>query len=784
MSSYSNGAVISCGDKTSVALLASHIGSCYKLSKICDLVIVTGDDKAVFCHKLVLCSLSRTLLDICVGEESGNETTCVYLPDFSYEAVKALVDKIYESMGKQLVEIARTELTAILGVEDVPLTSYFKTEGVPDRYSVKIECDPDKVIIENEKVTESHGTEDKEEGSDHHEEIPTKRRRGRPSAKRQCYKETCDDDKDDDDYELEESMQDIFQAAKNEMGYDGEECDTGEEWQPEFEDINEGEVFKSGEKDEEKRLKEEIKNDELPLKSKRGVNRKWQPKEYKHDQYARYGQDRTAERNANRKRERIRSISPDEEKPKRPRRARAKKTQHQGSESEKDSNDDGDYIPDLKKEQDSSDEEQPANDYSSHQGKAIKNGIRVIVSECKPIQIDVRSAGGDFHIIPAESAHKIRPNGSKANRSKIDFTYKQYMVKPSFAAIVGVARAGDSEDLIGKPLAWSYPSGEEEMNSQYNAVTNAYRQVYGFSEEDVHCNKTFIIAHFGSYKDVPNEYRDPKRAIGKEFYSRYKRMYKQDPAALHCELEQRKEDHPAYERKEKLPTLTLHGTRCQLKFDSSLDTKDFEGIMLVAWHVNKIRPSESSYRKAIGKVLNFDCDILQNKFRLHNPIWEQPPKVLDLFMRTLRDVWMNGSTWLPFSQHMFHLFKTVFERACAPRLLSNIIAGNLPERMCTECGKTFTVLSAAENSVYKKHMEKHAIEKSFHLDCGCTNVRKIRSTKARDRHMKLYHSDGRFVKCRKCVEVVEKDKLEDHMAKNHVDRERFCEVCGKSCPHT
>ena len=212
MSSYRNGAVISCGDKTSVALLASHIGSCYKLSKICDLVIVTGDDKAVFCHKLVLCSLSRTLLDICVGEESGNETTCVYLPDFSYEAVKALVDKIYESMGKQLVEIARTELTAILGVEDVPLTSYFKTEGVPDRYSVKIECDPDKVIIENEKVTESHGTEDKEEGSDHHEEIPTKRRRGRPSAKRQSYKEICDDDKDDDDYELEESMQDIFQA--------------------------------------------------------------------------------------------------------------------------------------------------------------------------------------------------------------------------------------------------------------------------------------------------------------------------------------------------------------------------------------------------------------------------------------------------------------------------------------------------------------------------------------------------------------------------------------------
>ena len=784
MSSYENGAVIACGDKTSVALLASHIGSCYKLSKICDLVIVTGDDKAVFCHKLVLCSLSRTLLDICLGEDAGNETTCIYLPDFSYEAVKSLIDTIYESLGKQLLEIPRTELTSLLGIEDVPLASSFKAEGVPEAYSVKVECDPDEVGQKNEKVVSSTKrriaqrpkTSDNEECLDYHEEKPTERRRGRRSTKRQSYKDICDDN------ELEGSMQDIFEAAKSEMSYASGEFHTDDEWQPEFENINEAEVFTSGDKEDEKKFKEEITHVEEPLKSTPPLNRKWQPKEYKNIMYAAYGQIRKR-RNASKNHESPRSKSPDENQAKKRRRFKAKKTQRQKNESEDDSNDDGEYIPDVKRGE-SSDEEQTANDYTSYQEKSSKTGIRDIVSGCKPIKIDVKSAGSDFHIVSADQARKrLHPNGSKSNRSKIDFTYKQYMLKPSFAAIVGVARAGhpsESKDLVGRPLAWSYPCDEEEMNSQYDAMTNAYQQVFGFSEEDVHCNKTFITAHFGTHKNVPKEYKDPKREIGLELYRRYKKM---DPAALHSELEQRKEKQPAYERKEKLPTLTLQGNRCQLKFDPTLDTKSFEGIMVIAWHINKIRPSESSYRKAIGKVLNFDSDVVQNK-RHYNTMWEQPSKVLELFMRVLRDVWMNGTTWLPLSQHMFSVFKTVFERACAPRLLSNIIVGNLPEHMCTECGKTFTIMSHSESRIYSEHMKKHAIEKSFSLDCGCTNVGKIRSIKARDRHMKMHHSDGKFVKCRKCVDVIEKDKLKDHIAKNHVESERCCEVCGKSCPHT
>ena len=789
MSSYKNGAVIKCGDKKTVALLASHIGLCYKLSRICDLVIVTGDDKAVFCHKLVLCSLSRTLLDICVEEDAGNETTCIYLPDFSFEAVKSLVDTIYDSIGKAFVEVARTELTSVLGIQDVPLASSFGADGVPEAYAVKIE-DHDEVGQKNEKEEESSTkrrnvrrskTSEIEEFLHDHEEKFTERRRGRRSTKRQSYKEICDDD------ELGGNMQDIFEAAKSEMSYADGEYDRNEEWQPEFADINEAEVFNSGDKEDEKKFKdgEESHGEESP-KSTPPLNRKWQPKEYKYELYKIYGRIRQPG-NTKRKRGTPRTTFPDVNKAKKPKPSKAKETNHLKNKIGEDSHDDGDYIPGVKQEPESSDEDdidkQTTNDSTNYQKKDTKTSIRDIVSGCKPININVKSAGGDFHIIPAGYMKRLHGNGSKSNRSKIDFTYKQNMVKPSFAAIVGVRRASDSPDseelLVGRPLAWSYPCDEEEMNSQYDAVTNAYQQVFGFSEEDVHCNKHFIIAHFGTYANVPHEYKDPKREIGIGLYQRYKKM---DPAALHCELEQRKEEQPAHERKEKLPTLTLQGDRCQLQFDPTLDTTKFEGVMVIGWHINKIRPSESSFGKAIGKVFNFDSDVAHNK-KHFNTMWEQPSKLTDLFMRVLRDVWMNGTTSLPLSEHMFSQFKTVFERACAPRLLSNIIVGNLPEHMCTQCGKTFTVMSGTEYSLYKQHMKRHAIEKSFHLDCGCANVKKIRSNKARDRHMKIHHSDGKFVKCPKCVEVIEKDKLKDHIAKNHVESERFCEVCAKCCPN-
>ena len=150
-------------------------------------------------------------------------------------------------------------------------------------------------------------------------------------------------------------------------------------------------------------------------------------------------------------------------------------------------------------------------------------------------------------------------------------------------------------------------------------------------------------------------------------------------------------------------------------------------------------------------------------------------------MRMLRDVWMNGTPKLPLSAHMMSTFRSVFQRACAPRLLGNLIAGTLPERMCAECGKSFTHVSPDEHRIYQEHMKKHALEAP--LDCGCDNVTKIRTHKAKERHMRLHHSGGKFEQCPQCVKVVEKGGVEDHIAKFHAVEEACCEFCGKSYPN-
>ena len=75
------------------------------------------------------------------------------------------------------------------------------------------------------------------------------------------------------------------------------------------------------------------------------------------------------------------------------------------------------------------------------------------------MKVDVRRIGNDFHVIPA---------GSRITRDgKIDFTWKQYMLKPSFAALVGVARTGDpSEELLAARVAMQLTKSVPQFMTQ------------------------------------------------------------------------------------------------------------------------------------------------------------------------------------------------------------------------------------------------------------------------------------------------------------------------------
>ena len=146
------------------------------------------------------------------------------------------------------------------------------------------------------------------------------------------------------------------------------------------------------------------------------------------------------------------------------------------------------------------------------------------------------------------------------------FKWKELM-RPSFAALVGVAHSAEYMDprilkfngemLVGRPLAWSFPNGREQTEEHYNAVTEAYMSVFGFSEEDVHCNHHFVNAAFGGHEKIPSEYKDTKRHVMNELYKGFRGM---SEAELRAELDRHRaagQPRAADERRPKKPTLTL-----------------------------------------------------------------------------------------------------------------------------------------------------------------------------------------------------------------------------------
>lgn len=84
------------------------------------------------------------------------------------------------------------------------------------------------------------------------------------------------------------------------------------------------------------------------------------------------------------------------------------------------------------------------------------------------------------------------------------------------------------------------------------------REVLGLSEEDLHCNKMFYQAQFGSLErcnkyvklvmDVPKAYRNPKGQVVAKLNERFKAMVDDE---LRSELDRLKgKEDPAQQRKE------------------------------------------------------------------------------------------------------------------------------------------------------------------------------------------------------------------------------------------
>ena len=386
----------------------------------------------------------------------------------------------------------------------------------------------------------------------------------------------------------------------------------------------------------------------------------------------------------------------------------------------------------------------------------LSSKLRQFVMENNCKRIKVRRAGANFNLSPV-----------KYKNQWIDMI--KYGKKPCFATILGVKRIPEEgidprimkyngELLAACPLAWSFPRSEDELNSQYDAVMDAYRKVLGMSEEELHCTFIFLHAQYGmgvctkEFRKQGYRKKNPKRLVKNKLSQQLQNMSKDQ---LLKELEKRTEEFPADTRTEIEASLGLMYDRCRIQMEQTLKPDDFEGLMLVAWHDDG---------EPIGKVLNFDED-------------------MSAYIAVIRDVWMElsnrGSYVPPFSEHLTTCFKSVFERAFAPRLIQKLIDGTAPSRMCPTCGKVFVMIDALRDGrKFQKHIERW--HKSHKLECSCEGVDKLDRFE-RVKHKKLHHSDGKYVQCSfpKCSKVISKTSMDEHN-KNHHLTNIFCELCGKT----
>lgn len=383
----------------------------------------------------------------------------------------------------------------------------------------------------------------------------------------------------------------------------------------------------------------------------------------------------------------------------------------------------------------------PNNDHNE-----ISSELHKLMSESKSKRILVKRAGTHFNIAPV--------------RSNVRWIEMQMSEKPSFATILGVKNMQENsldpslikfngELIAGRPLAWSLPKCADDVNAQYDAVMAAFNQLLGFSEEQLHCTTIFRRAHFGHIKSH-HRYGNPKeearKKISKQLRAKSKEEVCNELMKMVVKREERNKDKTNFE---------LHYDRCRLQFDHNLQSESFEGLMLIAWYGDG---------QSLGKILNFD---------------EDP----SIFLSLLRDVWSDvrtaGSYKLPFTEHMYSCFVSVYERTFASQILPQLMDGSAPSKICSTCGKLFYMLSEYDRIMYLAHVRTHEFETP--LDCGCEEADKIDSALGRERHKKLFHSDGKFVQCSipKCSDILPKAALDNHVKEFHMVN-LFCEQCGIS----
>lgn len=383
-------------------------------------------------------------------------------------------------------------------------------------------------------------------------------------------------------------------------------------------------------------------------------------------------------------------------------------------------------------------QEKEAKHLERNRGFLHKNRNKKLV-DVEELKSCIRQSSGMINI--NLTTPSIRAN---TRYSKVD---ELTTLKDSFQVLVGIKE--EYGVIVGRPLAWTDPDGEEDYVRQFENARQAFRQAYGICDGDLLSSRVIMrVQDFGAKKrDQFNNMSDLQKVL----------MNK----CTRDDLESMLQEHEIVEAfKSPLPSQT------------NIDLPYENWIM----HISN---EPITYQELVILGI-YDHAVEVRKLEVME---DTPANIATFLMKALSLIWTGGmkSTKFPHSKHItdthFQMARVAYKKRTAEKLLASNepLPRPLPTFTCEICGKTIT-----ENAHFTKrsmHMRDHKAE-MFQCDCGI----EFKNPKEKRNHYFVVHAKWKVEQCPHCSMLGSAKAVAKHIATYH--KGFMCDICGKVLPNS
>ncbi len=318
-------------------------------------------------------------------------------------------------------------------------------------------------------------------------------------------------------------------------------------------------------------------------------------------------------------------------------------------------------------------------------------------------------------------------------------------VNARYMALVGVKRSEKDFDAV--PLAWSHPEllSDSAIVKQLKLYGKTVKNVFGLSDLEI----------FGQLK-VRHLMAIPKTAVKRTEVT----CTSSDKLKSDLEEEQIKTASKKGVLKGNLGVFFNEADEVALNLVSEIAPDKLDGIMLIIF---------DSDEQATAHILNPCVSADSTRDERDEAGRELFRLFFKAFLLRTKATCYEGCLQLMEMYNHYAWLKRRHDRAV------DILSGaklqvTQAEKVCEECGKSFSIKDKSSKSYYDRHMKEHYFEK-YQCDCQVTwtNIKEKRN------HVMLVHMQG-YIKCDHCDHVTVESAMAGHVTNVHC--KMTCEYCG------